>query len=124
MFGRHRACAEVGITGEVQYVDLDGPVVLLALRGRFWHRRETVLNNARAYLLNAIPELADVELADPDDELDVVTDPETGVVVEDRRAPDWNGDRETLQYQGIDPDTRGPFPQAQGGFRAGGSMFS
>ena len=123
MFGEHEQCARVGITGELSFVDLDGPVVLVALRGRFWHRRETVLRNARAYLMQQIPELADVELADPEDELDVVKDAETGLVAEDRRAPDFNGDRETLTYQGIDPDTRGPFPKATGGLRPGGSIF-
>ena len=87
-------------------------------------RGETVVRNARAYLLQEIPELIDVVLADPDDELDQVTDPETGLVVEDRRSPDYNGDRETLTYQGIDPDTRGPFPSGTGGLRPGGSMFS
>jgi hypothetical protein len=46
------------------------------------------------------------------------------MLLEDRQSPDYNGDRETLIYQGIDPDSRGPFPNAQGGFRAGGSMFS
>ena len=159
MFGEHEQCARVGITGELSFVDLDGPVVLVALRGRFWHRRETVLRNARAYLMQQIPEacrapddrtyglrepvrqrrqmvrlpvsrvqlaswqLADVELANPDDELDCVKDTETGLIVEDRRAPDFNGDRETLTYQGIDPDTRGPFPKATGGLRPGGSIF-
>ena len=32
----------------------------LELRGRFWHRRETVLRNAAAYLQQRIPELAEV----------------------------------------------------------------
>ena len=124
MFGRHEQCQRVGITGEVAYHDLDGPIVLLRLSGRFWHRRETVVRNARAFLMAAIPELSDVELADPDDELDVIYDEETGAVVEDRRSPDFNGDRETLTYQGIDPDTRGPFADPTGGLRPGGSMFS
>ena len=124
MFGRHEACARIGISGELRFEALDGPVVLLSLRGRFWHRRETVVRNARAYLLQQIPELSDVDLLDPDDLLDVVTDEETGMMLDDRRSPDWNGDRETLTYQGIDPDSRGPFPQAQGGLRPGGSLFS
>ena len=124
MFGRHAQCARIGITGDIALVGLDGPVVLVSLSGKFWHRRETVLRNAKVYLMQQIPELFDVELDDPDDELDQVVDPETGLVVEDRRSPDFNGDRETLTYQGIDPDTRGPFPQGTGGFRPGGSMFS
>ena len=124
MFGRHPGCARVGITGEVELAALDGPIVQLSLRGCFWHRRETVVRNARAWLLAAIPELCDVELLDPDDEDDTIVDDETGVIIEDRRAPDWNGDRGALEYQGIDPDSRGPFPAAQGGFSAGGSMLS
>ena len=55
--------------------------------------------------------------------LDVEVDDETGEVVRDWRAPDYNGDRATLEYQGIDPDERGPF-SATGGLRPGGSMFS
>ena len=38
-------------------------------------------------------------------------------------APDFNGDRATMEYQGIDPDVRGPFPPGTGGLRAGGSMM-
>lgn len=124
MFGRHAQAAQVGITGDVRLVEIDGPVVLIGLSGRFWHRRETVLRNAAAYLRRAIPEIASVEAADPDDLLDCIVDDETGAVVEDRRSPDFSGDRATLEYQGIDPDTRGPFAGGAGGFRAGGSMYS
>ena len=124
LFGSNPESLRVGITGRVDMVELSGPVLVISLSGRFWHRSETVIRNARAYLMNEIPELSDVELADPDDELDTITDEETGAVIEDRRSPDWNGDRGTLEYQGIDPDTRGPFPKGTGGFRAGGSMFS
>ena len=55
-------------------------MVLLRLSGSFWHRRETVLRNARAYmyLLQRIPELIDADVADPDDLLDQVVDAETG----------------------------------------------
>lgn len=28
---------------------------------------------------------------------------------EDKRSPDFNGDREVMEYQGLDPDARGPF---------------
>ena len=34
---------------------------------------------------------------------------------EDKRSPDFNGDRETMEYQGLDPDARGPFVFASGG---------
>ena len=109
MFGVHAAAQQIGITGDIGLHSLDGPIVLLELRGRFWHRRETVLANARVYLMRAIPELADVDVFDEDDLLDVVYDDETGEVVEDRRSPDYNGDRDALTYQGLDPDERGPF---------------
>ena len=35
-----------------------------------------------------------------------------GEIIEviDRKAPDFNGDRSTMVYQGNDPDMRGPFP--------------
>ena len=39
---------------------------------------------------------------------------------EDKRSPDFNGDRETMEYQGLDPDARGPFVLSSGG---GGSMI-
>jgi hypothetical protein len=83
-----------------------------------------VLRNARAYLMQRIPELADVCIAEEDDLLDEIFDEETGALLEDRRSPDWNGDRAALAYQGIDPDQRGPFPSAVGGLRPGGSIFS
>ena len=124
MFGRHEQAAQIGITGDVALLELDGPIVILTLSGRFWHKRETVLRNAAAFLTAEIPEIAEVTVADEGDLLDKVVDDETGVVLEDRRSPDWNGDRGTLEYQGIDPDTRGPFPGAAGAFRTGGSMFS
>ena len=124
MFGRHARCAAVGITGAVELDSLDGPIVLVKLSGRFWHKRATVLRNCRTYLMQRIPELSDVDLADPDDELDLIYDDETGELAEDRRAPDWNGDRDALTYQGIDPDMRGPFPGNVGGLRPGGSIFS
>jgi len=34
---------------------------------------------------------------------------------EDKRSPDFNGDRETMEYQGLDPDARGPFVFASSG---------
>ena len=55
---------------------------------------------------------------------DVVRDDETGDLLDDRRAPDYNGDREAMEYQGIDPDRRGPFSEGVGGLRPGGSMLS
>ena len=39
MFGKHDLPASVGITGEVEFVELDGPEAILTLTGKFWHRR-------------------------------------------------------------------------------------
>lgn len=124
MFGMHEAAANIGISGDIQLLELDGPVVVLTLRGRFWHRRETVLRNAGAFLSQRIPEIAEVTVADEEELLDTLVDEETGALLEDRRSPDYNGDREAMEYQGIDPDNRGPFPSGTGGLRPGGSMFS
>ena len=99
MFGRHERAASVGITGEIELVELDGPVVYVKISGAFWHRRDTVLENARTYLLAEIPELIDVDVLNPDDLLDEVTDEETGVT-EYRQSPDFNGDREALKVPG------------------------
>ena len=39
MFGKHDMPASVGITGSIEFCDLDGPEVILTLTGKFWHRR-------------------------------------------------------------------------------------
>ena len=125
MFGCNARAASIGITGAIDLVELDGPNVVLTLSGRFWHKRVTVLMNAAAYLRRDFPEIASVDIYDEDDLIDVVrSDDEDGAVIEDRRSPDYNGDRAAMEYQGIDPDMRGPFPQGVGGLRPGGSLFS
>ncbi|XP_020588302.1 uncharacterized protein LOC110030084 [Phalaenopsis equestris] len=61
--------ASVGITGEVQLAELDGPFVKLRLQGRFWHKRETVLARLANYLKKRIPEVLEVDIED-DKQLD------------------------------------------------------
>ena len=39
MFGVHDLPASVGITGSIEFSELDGPEVILTLTGKFWHRR-------------------------------------------------------------------------------------
>ena len=39
MFGIHDLAASVGITGSIEFSELDGPEVILTLTGKFWHRR-------------------------------------------------------------------------------------
>ncbi|EOD35528.1 hypothetical protein EMIHUDRAFT_201673 [Emiliania huxleyi CCMP1516] len=95
MLRGHPHTVAIGITGDIALAEVDGP-------------RETVLANAGAFLRQRWPEICDVIVGDPGSLRDVVRDDETGDVLEDRRAPDWNGDRAALEYQGIDPDRRGP----------------
>lgn len=45
----------VGITGEAELAELDGPFVKISLRGRFWHKRSTVLARVANYLKQRIP---------------------------------------------------------------------
>ena len=49
MFGCHEEASAIGITGEIHLVSIDGPFISVALNGRFWHRRETVLRNAATF---------------------------------------------------------------------------
>lgn len=94
--------------------EIEGPEVFLTLSGKFWHTRSHVLGRAAMYLNARIPEIIRVSVLDRDElnDFQEIIDEDTGDVIEviDRRAPDFNGDRETMIYQGIDPDMRGPFP--------------
>eukprot|EP00550_Attheya_septentrionalis_P009234 CAMPEP_0198292102 /NCGR_PEP_ID=MMETSP1449-20131203/9877_1 /TAXON_ID=420275 /ORGANISM="Attheya septentrionalis, Strain CCMP2084" /LENGTH=187 /DNA_ID=CAMNT_0043990825 /DNA_START=93 /DNA_END=653 /DNA_ORIENTATION=+ len=64
MFGYSAENRGVGITGGVDFVELDGPMVVLRLKGRFWHQRPTVLTRVGAYLQSRIPEIIDVIIED------------------------------------------------------------
>jgi len=100
MFGVHAAAQQIGITGDIGLHSLDGPIVLLELRGRFWHRRETVLANARVYLMRAIPELADVDVFDEDDAADAA-------------EHDWGLDLHTADEEGAAFQVYRPPPLGQ-----------
>eukprot|EP00593_Proboscia_inermis_P002208 CAMPEP_0171296596 /NCGR_PEP_ID=MMETSP0816-20121228/5299_1 /TAXON_ID=420281 /ORGANISM="Proboscia inermis, Strain CCAP1064/1" /LENGTH=225 /DNA_ID=CAMNT_0011770187 /DNA_START=109 /DNA_END=786 /DNA_ORIENTATION=+ len=65
MFGYSAENRGVGITGGVDFVELDGPTVVVALKGRFWHTRPMVLARVGAYIMGRIPEVVDVEINDP-----------------------------------------------------------
>jgi hypothetical protein len=64
LFGYTAENRGVGITGGVDFVEMDGPIVVLKLKGRFWHQRETVLNRVGSYLRSRIPEIIDVIVED------------------------------------------------------------
>lgn len=126
MFGCHAKAADIGVTGSIEYVELCGPEVTLRLDGQFWHRRETVLGKAAVWLNARIPEITDVVVAEVEDlqDFEEITDELSGEILfrKDKRSPDFNGDRGTMEYQGLDPDIRGPFPP--GAMSAGASMIN
>ena len=66
-----------------------------------------------------MPEIHSVSVLDPDElnDFEEKIDDCTGDIMEviDRRSVDYNGDRSTMTYQGIDPDQRGPFVKTVGG---------
>lgn len=64
VFGNSAENRDIGITGEVELAELDGPVVVLRLKGRFWHKRTDVLARVAAYLQSRIPEILDVSIED------------------------------------------------------------
>ena len=55
IFGYDAKSREVGITGEIEFADIDGPVVMVALKGRFWHATDTVMLRVQSYLRQRIP---------------------------------------------------------------------
>ncbi|XP_022735020.1 uncharacterized protein LOC111288404 [Durio zibethinus] len=54
----------VGITGQVELAELDGPFVKISLKGRFWHKRSTVVARVGNYLKQRIPEILEVDIED------------------------------------------------------------
>jgi hypothetical protein len=121
MFGRHAVASAIGITGEIRLEEVEGPTVRLSLEGDFWHKRATVLGKAALWLHANMPEIMHVEVADLRqlEDFEDYRDEDTGelLYVHDKRSPDYNGDRGTMEYQGIDPDVRGPFPSGTQGFK-------
>lgn len=64
VFGYSAENRGVGITGGVDFVELDGPSVVLNLKGRFWHTRSKVLDRVANYLTQRCPEIIDVTVSD------------------------------------------------------------
>lgn len=104
MFGCHSRAAQIGITGSISLVEVCGPEVTLALEGKFWHKRSTVLGRAAMWLNARIPEITDVVVADLADleDFEEIVDELSGEVIfrKDKRSEDYNGDRATMEYQG------------------------
>ena len=49
----------------VDFVDFDGPSVIVTLKGRFWHQSTTVLERVEKYIQGRIPEVVEVIVEDP-----------------------------------------------------------
>ena len=64
LFGYTAENRDVGITGSVSLVELDGPDVVVKLEGRFWHQRPTVLERVKNYIEQRCPEVVDVRVDD------------------------------------------------------------
>ncbi|GAV76631.1 hypothetical protein CFOL_v3_20104, partial [Cephalotus follicularis] len=54
----------VNITGVAELAELDGPFVKISLKGRFWHKRSTVVARVGNYLKQRIPEILEVDIED------------------------------------------------------------
>ncbi|KAL9234264.1 hypothetical protein vseg_009152 [Gypsophila vaccaria] len=54
----------VGITGQAELAELDGPFVKIRLKGKFWHTRSMVLARLENYLKQRIPEILEVDIED------------------------------------------------------------
>ncbi|CAM9926274.1 unnamed protein product [Ascophyllum nodosum] len=65
LFGNSAENSAVGITGDVEFVGLEGPTAVVRLTGRFWHEKSTVLSRVANYVMTRIPECVDVEVEDP-----------------------------------------------------------
>ena len=71
------------------------------------------------YLNARMPELQSIRVSSPEElsDFEDIIDEYTGAIIarEDKRSPDFNGDRNTMEYQGLNPDDRGPFVVSIGG---------
>mmetsp|Transcript_53833 Transcript_53833/g.125843 ORF Transcript_53833/g.125843 Transcript_53833/m.125843 type:complete len:193 (+) Transcript_53833:49-627(+) len=66
VFGYDPESARAGITGGVGLDGVEGPIVVISFTGEFWHRRVDVLQRCENYLLRRIPEIAEVQISDPE----------------------------------------------------------
>lgn len=64
-FGYTEENQKVGITGKVNFVELQGPFMIIAFdEGNFWHKRSDVLKRVEVCIIDRMPELAQVDIED------------------------------------------------------------
>jgi hypothetical protein len=64
VFGVNADALKVGITGRVEFVELEGPTLVVRLTGRFWHARADVLARVESYVVERIPECIGLDIED------------------------------------------------------------
>jgi len=68
--------------GEIDLVEVDGAVLKVALKGRFWHATDTVMLRVKSYVMQRIPEI-----------IDVVLDRSSSSIIDDNRLNTDGGKR-------------------------------
>ena len=48
--------------GEIELIDIEGPTITVALKGRFWHATDTVMMRVESFIRNRMPEVVEVVL--------------------------------------------------------------
>jgi len=123
LLGSNEESLKVGITGAVSFVELDGPILVISLSGRFWHQRSMVVERVSKFVMDRIPECVDVEIVDaaqlddtdPTDleekfaELDAVADGLSAWPTDDVAAPAPPAPSAALWEEHVDPDSGKPF---------------
>jgi hypothetical protein len=64
IFGYDKASRDVGITGSIELVEVDGPNIIVSLHGHFWHATDTVLLRVENFIKTRIPEVIEVTLCE------------------------------------------------------------
>ena len=62
IFGYDQGSRNVGITGAIALVEVDGPSIIVSLSGRFWHATDTVMLRVESFIKQRIPEVISVTL--------------------------------------------------------------
>jgi hypothetical protein len=62
IFGYDQGSRNVGITGAIELVEVDGPSIIVSLSGRFWHATDTVMLRVESFIKQRIPEVISVTL--------------------------------------------------------------